>query len=64
MKLATLRDGTPDGRLVVVSRDLRRAIGATNVAKSLLAALESWEKTELRLRELHRLLRQPSVLPR
>jgi fumarylacetoacetate (FAA) hydrolase len=52
MKLATLRDGTPDGRLLVVSRDLRRAVEATNVAKSLLAALESWEKTEPRLREL------------
>src|SRR4051812_45060668 len=52
MKLATLRDGTPDGRLVVVSRDLRRAIGATNVAHSLLAALESWETTEPRLRAL------------
>jgi fumarylacetoacetate (FAA) hydrolase len=52
MKLATLRDGTPDGRLLVVSHDLRRAVEATNVAKSLLAALESWEKTEPRLRDL------------
>src|SRR6185369_11282188 len=56
MKLATLRDGTPDGRLVVVSRDLRRAVKATQVANSLLAALESWEKTEPRLRELAELL--------
>ena len=28
MKLATLRDGTRDGRLVVVSRDLARAVPA------------------------------------
>src|SRR4051812_5567425 len=32
MKLATLRDGTPDGQLLVVSRDLRRAVKATGVA--------------------------------
>lgn len=56
MKLATLRDGTPDGRLVVVSRDLRRAVDATKIAKSLLSALESWDKTEPRLRELAELL--------
>src|SRR4051794_30798670 len=49
MKLATLRDGTPDGQLVVVSRDLRQAVRATSVAKSLLAALESWEQSEPRL---------------
>ena len=32
MKLATLRDGTRDGRLVVVSRDLARAVAATSIA--------------------------------
>ena len=56
MKLATLRDGTPDGRLVIVSRDLQRAVEATKVAHSLLAALESWEKTESRLLALADLL--------
>ena len=45
MKLATLRDDTRDGQLVVVSRDLRRAVHATHVAKSLLAAIESWEQS-------------------
>jgi fumarylacetoacetate (FAA) hydrolase len=44
MKLATLRDGSRDGQLLVVSRDLRRATSATHVAKNLLAALESWEQ--------------------
>ena len=43
MKLATLRDHSRDGQLVAVSRDLRRAVRATHVAKTLLAALESWE---------------------
>jgi len=44
MKLATLRDHSRDGQLVVVSRDLGRAVHATHVAKTLLAALESWEQ--------------------
>ena len=52
MKLATLRDGTADGQLVVVSRDLQRAAPAAGIAKSLLAALESWEQAEPRLRAL------------
>jgi fumarylacetoacetate (FAA) hydrolase len=49
MKLATLRDGSPDGQLVVVSSDLERAVPATGVAKSLLAAIEAWDFSEPRL---------------
>jgi len=44
MKLATLRDGTRDGRLVVVSRDLTRASDARHVAPTLQAALDDWER--------------------
>lgn len=32
MKLATLQDGSTDGRLMVVSRDLTRAVEATDIA--------------------------------
>ncbi len=42
MKLATLKNGTRDGRLVVVSRDLSRAVPADGVAPTLQAALDSW----------------------
>jgi naringenin degradation protein FdeI len=52
MKLATLRSGSPDGELVVVSRDLERAVRATDIAQNLLGALESWSVVEPRLREL------------
>jgi fumarylacetoacetate (FAA) hydrolase len=41
MKLATLKDGTRDGRLVVVSRDLTRAAPAPHI-KTLQAALDDW----------------------
>lgn len=43
MKLATLNNGTPDGRLVVVSDDGQRFVGAESVAANLQQALENWE---------------------
>lgn len=43
MKLATLPGSTPDGRLVVVSRDLTRCVAADDVAPTLLAAIEQWD---------------------
>jgi len=45
MRLATLRDGSPDGRLLVVSRDGLRAIDARAAAPSLRAALDDWQRT-------------------
>ncbi len=51
MKLASLRDGR-DGRLVVVSRDLRRCQDASGVAATLQAALDDWSKLKPRLEEL------------
>jgi fumarylacetoacetate (FAA) hydrolase len=52
MKLATLRDGTRDGRLVVVSRDLTRGVEATAVARRLQDALDRWADLAPRLQEL------------
>jgi len=43
MKLGTLKDGTRDGALVVVSRDLRHAIPAGDIAPTLQAALDDWD---------------------
>jgi len=42
MKLATLKDGTRDGTLIVVSRDLKHAIKADDIAPTLQAALDDW----------------------
>jgi fumarylacetoacetate (FAA) hydrolase len=53
MKLATLKNGSKDGRLVVVSRDLRHAADAAAVAPTLLAALEDWPRCEAPLRALY-----------
>ncbi|KPF87513.1 fumarylacetoacetate hydrolase [alpha proteobacterium AAP38] len=49
MKLASLDLGGRDGRLVVVSRDLRRAVAATGIAETLQAALDDWAVAEPRL---------------
>jgi fumarylacetoacetate (FAA) hydrolase len=44
MKLATLKDGTRDGKLVVVSRDLTRFTDASFLARTLQAALDDWRR--------------------
>ena len=46
MKLATLRNGERDGRLIVVSRDLSRYAEAADVAPTLQRALEDWARCE------------------
>ena len=43
MKLATLKNGTRDGALVVVSNDLTRCIAVGEIAPTLQAALDDWE---------------------
>lgn len=44
MKLGSLPDGSPDGRLVVVSRDLTVCSDARHIAPSLRAALADWSE--------------------
>ena len=55
MKLASLADGR-DGRLVVVSADLSRAVDAGAIVPTLQAALDRWSDVAPRLRELHQRL--------
>lgn len=50
MKLATLADGSRDGSLLVVRRDLAVCADATDVAPTLQAALDDWERAEPLLR--------------
>lgn len=46
MKLATLRNGRPDGQLVVVSSDLERCVSAGRIAPNLQAAMDEWGRAE------------------
>lgn len=46
MKLATLADGSRDGRLLLVSRDLTQAVEAADIAPTLQAAIDHWSTVE------------------
>ena len=52
MKLASLKHGGRDGTLIVVSRDLTRAVVADGIARTLQQALEDWHNTAPRLNAL------------
>ncbi len=53
MKLATLKDGTRDGQLMVVSRDLKTAQIADGIAATLQHALDDWNFIAPQLNEVY-----------
>jgi fumarylacetoacetate (FAA) hydrolase len=53
MKLATLKDGSRDGQLVVVSRDLTLAHYATGIASRLQQVLDDWGFLSPQLQDLY-----------
>jgi len=52
MKLATLKDSTRDGKLVVVSKDLTRCSEVGHIARTLQAALDDWAYVAPRLQQV------------
>jgi fumarylacetoacetate (FAA) hydrolase len=61
VKLATLPDGTRDGRLVVVSRDLTRCADAERVAPTLQHALDHWGAVAPELEALARTIEAGAI---
>ena len=61
MKLATLKNGARDGKLVVVSRDLTRFTDASFLAPTLQAALDDWRRIAPHLATLAESLETGSV---
>lgn len=53
MKLATYADGSRDGQLVVVSRDLSQAHYATHIANRLQYVLDDWNYLAPQLQEVY-----------
>ena len=53
MKLATYKDGSRDGQLVVVSRDLTTAHYATGIANKLQQVLDDWNFMSPQLQDLY-----------
>jgi fumarylacetoacetate (FAA) hydrolase len=58
MKLATFKDGSRDGQLVVVSRDLATAHFATGIASRLQQVLDDWNFLSPQLQDLYVTLNQ------
>jgi fumarylacetoacetate (FAA) hydrolase len=56
VKLASLKRGGRDGTLVVVSRDLARAVAVPDIAPTLQAALDDWTALAPRLGNVYRRL--------
>ena len=66
MKLASLRNGTRDGQLLVVSRDLTRAVPVPHIAPNLQSALDDWARVLPSLEQVsldHEAGRAPGSFP-
>lgn len=57
MKLGSLKDNNSrDGRLVLVSQDLKKYVEASDISKSLLEAVANWSQVEIQLQNRYRAL--------
>ena len=61
MKLASLKEGGRDGRLIVVSRDLSQAVRGEEIAATLQQALDDWQRAAPRLHALFEQLQAGSA---
>ena len=61
MKLATIKDGSRDGYLAIVSKDLTRCVSAEMIAPTLQAALDDWGRLVHKLEGLAEQLEHGSV---
>lgn len=61
MKLATLKNESRDGELIVVSRDNQRAVKASQVAPHLRLAIENWQQAKPQLEAIYEALNKGSV---
>lgn len=61
MKLATLKDGTRDGRLVIVAKELTHFADATHIAPTLQSALDNWLIVSPKLRLLSEQLEDKAI---
>ncbi|TXZ73946.1 fumarylacetoacetate hydrolase family protein [Vibrio mimicus] len=64
MKLATLRNGTRDGQLVVVSRDLTLCVAVPDIAGTLQQALDDWPTLVDKLQDVYFALNERTITAR
>jgi fumarylacetoacetate (FAA) hydrolase len=58
MKLASLKNGTRDGQLVVVSKDLSSYAPASEVAPTLQVVLDQWDALAPKLASIYKALNE------
>jgi fumarylacetoacetate (FAA) hydrolase len=61
MKLATLRNNTRDGQLIIVSKDLKTAVAAEGIAPTLQYAVDNWQECEAPLRGMYERLNRGEI---
>lgn len=61
MKLATLKNDTRDGQLIVVSKDMKRAVAVPGISETLQQALDNWSTIEPQLQEMYEALNEGHV---
>ncbi|MEF3020140.1 fumarylacetoacetate hydrolase family protein [Vibrio mimicus] len=64
MKLATLKNGTRDGQLVVVSRDLTLCVAVPDIAGTLQQALDDWPTLVDKLQDVYFALNERTITAR
>lgn len=53
MKLASIDNQTRDGQLVVVNKELTKAIRVPEIAKTMQSAIDNWSETATKLQEVY-----------
>jgi fumarylacetoacetate (FAA) hydrolase len=62
MKLASLKNNTRDGQLVVVSRDLSRCVAVPAVAATLQQLLDNWDRLASKANDVYQTLNSGKVV--
>lgn len=61
MKLATLKNNTRDGQLVIVSKDLSQAVPVPDIANTLQQALDHWAECQPQLQDVYERLESGKI---
>lgn len=56
MKLATIKNNSRDGQLVVVSRDMTKAVTVSGIAETMQSAIDNWNQVETLLNDVYQRL--------
>ena len=62
MKLATIKNNTRDGQLIIVNRDLTKAVKVPEIAQTMQEALDNWDIISLKLEKVYNAL-QNNTMP-